>query len=287
MSQQANPYIVMLTNVRASFPTLLKPEASFKDGPLKFSCDFLMPPDHPDLQRMYSVIQLVAADKWKEQAQAVLSMIQAERKFRCFGRGEERINQKKMVPYDGYPGMFYVTGLSDSQPVLVQEDGTPVDARNQMAVQAEVRKIYGGCYVNACIKFFPQNNEAGRAIRCELIAVQFLSDGQPFGEGPIDLTGMFSAVPGAGAAQQMPGFAPQPQQVPPHYAPPPQPQQVPPHYAPPPQPQMPAPPQYAAPQQQMPAPPQYAAPQQQMPAPPQQGFGFPPPTGQFPIPGHN
>jgi hypothetical protein len=260
MSQQANPYIVMLTNVRASFPTLLKPEASFKDGPLKFSCDFLMPPDHPDLQRMYSVIQLVATDKWKEQAQAVLSMIQTERKFRCFGRGEERINQKKMVPYDGYPGMFYVTGLSDSQPVLVQEDGTPVDARNQMAVQAEVRKIYGGCYVNACIKFFPQNNEAGRAIRCELIAIQFLSDGQPFGEGPIDLTGMFSAVPGAGG-QQMPGFAPQPQQVPPHYAPPPQPQ--------------------------MPAPPQYAAPQQQMPAPPQQGFGFPPPTGQFPIPGHN
>jgi hypothetical protein len=230
MSQE-NPYLVMLTNVRASFPTLMEPKASTKDGPLKYSCDFLLGPQHPDLQKFFAVVNKVAVDKWKEQAAAVMQMVNNERKFRCYGRGEERINQKKMVPYDGYPGNLYITGLSNTQPIIVLPDGSPAPANNTMVLNAEIRKIYGGCYVNACIKMFPQNNDKGRAIRCELVAIQFLADGEPFGEGPIDVTGMFGAVAGAPAATGFGAIAePAPSQgmpVPPQYADP-QPQGLPP-----------------------------------------------------------
>jgi hypothetical protein len=134
-----------------------------------------------------------------------MSMIQNDRKTRCFGRGEEKVNKKTFQPYDGYAGNVFITAGRDSAPQMIQADGTPVDPANTMAYQQLARKMYGGCRVNAAIKPWPQDNKHGRGIRCDLIAVQFAADDTPFGEGAVDASNLFGAVSNPAQAQAAPG----------------------------------------------------------------------------------
>jgi hypothetical protein len=59
--------------------------------------------------------------------------------------------------------------------------------------------MYGGCRVNAAVKPWLQDNKHGRAIRCDLVAVQFAGDDKPFGEGAVDASNLFGAVAAAPA----------------------------------------------------------------------------------------
>jgi len=195
--------LVFLSGVRLSFPHLAEPQkrVSPETGKerLSYSGDFLMAPDHPGFKQLMAKINEMALAKWKEHAGNVLNLINADRKLRCYGDGNQKVNSKTFQPYDGYAGNVYVTAGRDNPPQIIQADGTPVDPTNTMAYQALTRKMYGGCRVNAAIKPWPQDNKVGRGIRCDLVAVQFAADDTPFGEGAVDASGMFGAVAGAPA----------------------------------------------------------------------------------------
>ncbi len=207
--------IIFLSNVRLSFPHLAEPQKQVNEATgqtrTSYNCEFIMPQDHPGFQQFMKRYGEIALDKWKEHAQAVMGMIQNDRKTRCFGRGEEKVNKKNFQPYDGYAGNVFITAGRDSAPQMIQADGTAVDPANTMAYQALARKMYGGCRVNAAIKPWPQDNKHGRGIRCDLIAVQFAADDTPFGEGTVDASKLFGAVAAAPAAM---GFAPAAQAMP-------------------------------------------------------------------------
>ena len=94
---------------------------------------------------------------------------------------------------------MFITAGRDSQPQMIQADGTPIDPTNTMAYQQLARKMYGGCRVNAAVKPWLQENKHGRGIRADLIAVQFASDDTPFGEGAVDASNLFGAVAGVPA----------------------------------------------------------------------------------------
>ena len=196
--------IIFLSNVRLSFPQLVEPRSSVENGAKKFSADFLMPLAHPGVQQFGAEYTKAATEKWKEHAQAVMAIIQADRKLRCFGQGNEKINGKTFKPYDGYADQFYISANKDQMPQMIQADGSAVDPTNTLAYQALARKMYGGCYVNAAIRPWLQENKHGRVVRCELIAVQFATDGEAFGEAVSDATALFKPV--AAAAQAAPAF---------------------------------------------------------------------------------
>ena len=204
--------IIFLSNVRLSFPHLAEPQRQVNEQTgkerISYNCELLMPQDHPGFQQFMQRYGAIALEKWKEHAQAVMNMIQQDRKTRCYGRGEEKISRKTMQPYDGYAGNVYITAGRDTPPQMIQADGTPVDPANTMAYQALARKMYGGCRVNAAIKPWPQDNKVGRGIRCDLVAVQFAADDTPFGEGAVDASGLFGAVAGAPAGMFAPAAAP-------------------------------------------------------------------------------
>jgi hypothetical protein len=145
-----------------------------------------------------------ATEKGKENAQALMQMVQSDRKTRCFGAGEEKIKKSTFQPYDGYPGNVFLTAGSRNPPQVIQADGKAVDPANTMAYQALARKLYGGCRVNAAVKPWWQNanpeKKYGHGIRCDLIAIQFLRDDKPFGEGVVDASGMFGATAAAAPA---------------------------------------------------------------------------------------
>ena len=202
--------IVFLSNVRLSFPHLAEPQKQINEQTgkerISYNCEFIMPQDHAGFQQFMARYGALALEKWKEHAQTVMGMIQNDRKTRCFGRGEEKINKKTFQPYDGYAGHVFITAGRDTAPQMIQADGQPIDPSNTMAYQQLARKMYGGCRVNAAINPWPQDNKHGRGIRCDLIAVQFAGDDTAFGEGAVDASNLFGAV--AGAA--VPGFMAQP-----------------------------------------------------------------------------
>lgn len=204
--------IIFLSNVRLSFPHLAEPQKQVNEATgkerISYNCEFIMPQDHAGFGQFMQQYGALALEKWKEHANTVMQMIQNDRKTRCYGRGEEKVNKKTFQPYDGYAGHVFITAGRDSQPQMIQADGQPIDSSNTMAYQQLARKMYGGCRVNAAVKPWLQDNKHGRGIRCDLIAVQFFQDDTPFGEGNVDASGLFGAVAGAPAA--MPGFAPAP-----------------------------------------------------------------------------
>ena len=50
------------------------------------------------------------------------------------------------------------------------------------------------------MKPWVQQNKHGNGIRCDLVALQFAKDGEAFGEGAADASGMFGAVAGSAPA---------------------------------------------------------------------------------------
>lgn len=201
------PKVVHFTNVRLSFPNLVTAQVTKGDDGsdrVSYNAAFLMPPNHPDFAKFWQVVQLVAQEKWKEQAQAVLAHVQQSGK-RCWAAGEEKVNSKTFKPYDGYPGNIVISAGNKVMPQMIDAQGAVTPPENTMACQAIARKMYAGCRVNVALKPWPQQNtKAGNGIRCELVAVQFHSDDTPFGEGHVDVTGMFAPTEATPAA---PGFA--------------------------------------------------------------------------------
>lgn len=206
--------IIFLSNVRLSFPNLAEPQRQMNEVTGKervsYNCEFIMPQDHVGFQQFMQNYGTLALDKWKEHAQNVMNMIQNDRKLRCFGKGEEKVNKKTFQPYAGYPGHVFITAGRESQPQVIQADGSAIDPTNTMAYQQLTRKMYGGCRVNAAIKPWLQDNKHGRGIRCDLIAIQFAGDDTPFGEGAVDASGMFGAVAQAPAGMLAPAASAMP-----------------------------------------------------------------------------
>ncbi len=202
--------VIFLSNVRLSFPHLVEPQkrVSPETGKerLSYSADFIMSVDHAGFKQFMAKVNEMGLAKWKEHAAQVMQMIQADRKLRCFGDGNQKVNSKTFQPYDGYAGNVFVTAGRDTPPQIIQADGTPIDPSNTMAYQALTRKMYGGCRVNAAVKPWLQENKHGRGIRADLVAIQFAADDKAFGEGAMDVSSMFGAVAAAPAAPAAPSM---------------------------------------------------------------------------------
>ncbi len=212
--------IIYLSNVRLSFPNLAEPQRTpSQTNPneirISYNCDLLMAPDHPGFTQFMQQYGALAQDKWKEHAGTAMQMAASDRKLRCYGSGNEKANSKTFKVYDGYEGNVYITAGSKNPPQLIQADGKPIDPGNTMAYQALARKLYGGCRVNAAVKPWLQiansQKKTGNGVRCDLIAVQFAGDDQPFGAGAADVSGLFGqvtqqAAPQAPVAMPVPPF---------------------------------------------------------------------------------
>ncbi len=210
---EAKSDIVFISNARLSFPHLIEPQkqVSPETGKerISYNCELILAPNDPTFAQFMQKVQEMALAKWKEHAGQVLQIVNSDRKLRCYGNGAEKINKKTFAPYDGYVGGVYITAGRDTPPQIIHANGQPIDPSNTMAYQQITRGMYGGCYVNAAVKPWMQENKFGRGVRCDLIAVQFARDGEPFGEGNVDASGMFGAVASAAPAAA-PAGAPMP-----------------------------------------------------------------------------
>jgi len=185
---------IHLSSARLSFPHLVEPQAN-RNEPTKpgtYNGDLI--PSESDWTKFMTLCTSLVQEKFKDQAPIVMNLIQAKTKLRCFGSGNEKINGKTGEIYAGYAGNMFISAKSFNKPQIVDASGKGIDGSNTMLYRDLTSKMYAGCRVNAVLKPWIQDNEHGRAIRCELVALQFAADDEPFGKPEADVTSFFGAV---------------------------------------------------------------------------------------------
>ena len=168
---------VFLKNVRATFTNSLVFPQPFEGQPNSkpsHNCQFLIEPDSPNNKLLQEVMSAVAKDKWAAKGAATLKSL--ENSKRC-------LKDVGFKDYNGYEGMASVSASRDPK------DGAPkLYTRRPPKVNGEFVPdittdgvIYSGCYVNATLDIWAQDNKFGKAIRATLINVQFIADGENLG----------------------------------------------------------------------------------------------------------
>ena len=118
-------------------------------------------------------IRAVAAEQWKDKADQVLKSISGNPNKFCLGDGDTKAS------YDGFEGNFYIRASARSDYPLPDKlrglDGRPL--------KQEQGVLFSGCYVNAVLDIWPQDNEWGKGIQCSLLGIQFLREGDAFAAG--------------------------------------------------------------------------------------------------------
>lgn len=172
---------IHLNNVRLAFPVLFKPEQFNGTGEAAFSCSLLSPEQDPKVTIVHadgkqeqstlkSVIDQVGQAKWAKGWAAVKKTAEGK-DLNCLHDGDLK------AKYAGFEGNMYVSARADAN-----KRPTVVD-RNRSPLTEQDGKVYAGCYVNAILEIWPQDNSFGQRVNAQLLGIQFVRDGDSFGGG--------------------------------------------------------------------------------------------------------
>jgi hypothetical protein len=151
---------IKLNNVRLSFPSLFQ-KATFEGKETKFEGTLLLDKE----QHAESIAEIQAAIKVAIKEKLGGAKVGADKL--CIKDGDES-------DYEGYAGNYSLKAANAKRPLVIDRDKTPLAESDN--------RPYSGCYVNAIIELWAQNNAYGKRINANLLAVQFYKDGQPFGD---------------------------------------------------------------------------------------------------------
>jgi hypothetical protein len=152
---------IILKNVRLSFPSLFR-KAVFDGNETKFEATFL-------------IDKATGGDKIKEINAAIAAMIKEDLKGAKLPPDKICLKDGDNIDYAGYTGTYSIKASSTKRPLVLDRDRSPLTDDDN--------KLYAGCYVNASLELWAQNNNYGKRINCNLLGVQFFKDGEPFADG--------------------------------------------------------------------------------------------------------
>ena len=113
----------------------------------------------------------VAKEKWGTKADQVFKQMKAGDKL-CLHDGDTK------AQYEGFEGMMFVSSRTKTRPLTL--GGGP--NKKDPVVESD-GVLYSGCYVNAVIELWAQDNQFGKRINAQLGGVQFYRDGDAFSGG--------------------------------------------------------------------------------------------------------
>lgn len=152
---------IKLQNVRLSFPSLFR-KAVFEGSETKYEATFLLDKEkHADLIKS---IKAEIAKRIKDDLKG--AKLSADRI--CLKDGDD-------FDYAGYAGHMSFKAANPKRPLVIDRDKTPLTEDDN--------RLYAGCYVNAVVELWVQNNGYGKRINANLLGVQFFKDGEPFADG--------------------------------------------------------------------------------------------------------
>ena len=170
---------IRIINARLAFPSLFEATSFNGEGDPAFSATFLIAKDDPQAETIRAAIKQIAVDKWGAKANDILAdLVRADRVALHDGDYKSR--------YDGYQDHYYINASNKVRPKVVDQKTNPLN-------QAD-GKPYSGCYVNASIELWVQDNKYGKRINASLRGVQFVKDGEPFSGGGVASDDEFEAL---------------------------------------------------------------------------------------------
>lgn len=167
---------IRLDKVRASYPHISKPyEGQSDDGKKTFSygCVGLMPKGtHREVKDLIvgRINELMKENR--------VDKIASDRKF---------IKDGDQMAKDECEGMWVVSSRESKPPGIRGPKIDPKTGKAQRLTPEQAEGVfYGGCYVTLLIRpWFQNHKQYGKRVNANLVAIQFMGDGVPFGEGRI------------------------------------------------------------------------------------------------------
>ena len=156
---------ILLTNVRLSYPNVFKAKASADGkGEPKFSAAFILDKkkDAGQIEKVKTLIDAIIKE----------NKLKVDPDKRCLKDGSSK-------PDNYEDTVMFINASSTKRPQVVNRDRSPLTEEDNV--------IYGGCYVNAVLNLWAQDNQFGRRVNASLEVVQFVKDGEPFGRKPVDV----------------------------------------------------------------------------------------------------
>jgi hypothetical protein len=177
--------IVKLQNVRLAFPDLFTPDAKYK----KFGAAFPIEPGSANCKVMQDAVAEAAKAKWGAKATGILEELKSKGRVSFQERPKTNANGEV---YDGFEGMYHANATNDVRPAVIDKDTSPLTAQDG--------KPYAGCYVDASVEIWAQDNSWGKRVNVTLRWVQFRADGDAFSGGaPVSQDEFESIAEGASA----------------------------------------------------------------------------------------
>jgi hypothetical protein len=170
---------IKLANVRLAFPQLFEAKTVNGEGKPAHSAAFLFAPDHPVVKEIKDGIEKVGAAKWGAKWPAIKKAMEAADKTALH-------NGDTKSEYAGYEGMLFVNARNEQRPTVLDRDKSPLTAADG--------RPYAGCYVNAVVELWAQDNNYGKRINASLMGVQFFKDGDAFSGGGVADADEFDSI---------------------------------------------------------------------------------------------
>jgi hypothetical protein len=161
---------VILSDVRLSYPSLFKKKA-FGEGDPKFTASFLINKETDSGKKNIKVLKDAIRELMGKHYGDSIPKLGAEKY--CLRDGDSDDKNDK----DGYAGHMYVSASNNKRPAVYDTDKTPLNEEDGV--------IYAGCYVDAVLNIWIQDNKYGRRVNAGLEGVRFRRDGEAFGSAPI------------------------------------------------------------------------------------------------------
>lgn len=154
---------VILENVRGSFLEVFRAK-SVNDGEPRFSANFLLDKtkDAAQIKKIGAEIRKIETEKNKGKTLPPDKV--------CLRDGDQK-------EYDGYEGCLYLSAANKKRPTVVDTDRSPLTEDDG--------RPYSGCYVDAVVRLWWQDNKFGKRINASLDVVRFRRHGEAFGAGPV------------------------------------------------------------------------------------------------------
>lgn len=161
---------VKLENVRLAFPQLwVATTVGEDDKNPAYSASFLIPKKSPLVKLVNEAMDACAKEKWESKSSDILKQLRAADRV-CLHDGDLKSD------YAGFPGSFFIAARNKARPLVIDRNKSPL-------TQAD-GKPYAGCYVNATIDVWAQDNGYGKRVNATLSGVQFAKDGDAFSGAP-------------------------------------------------------------------------------------------------------
>jgi hypothetical protein len=154
---------IKLQNVRLSFPSLFR-KAQFQGDETKYEATFMLNKEEH-------------ADKIAEIEKAIQAGMKEHFKGAKIPSDKICLKDGDQSGRDEYEGHYTIKCANNKRPKVIDRDKSPLTEDDG--------KPYSGCYVNAVIDLWYQNNGYGKRVNANLLGVQFFKDGEPFESGSV------------------------------------------------------------------------------------------------------